>query len=171
MSKKVIRFTVQPPCAPASHKRPSSLHIILSDSLLEFYCISIEFDFQGSCFKETTGMFDFFSFSFLFCQDYIWKVNHYQKQTHPSMKTTAFLQMVKDHYFTLVLFSDKPVNTFLVQMLSFCFPESCNTSLHDSSSTPNCSISFEEMLTHSIPKPPWHGYVHGILPVMYLTLR
>lgn len=59
-------------------------------------------------------MFDFFSFSFLFCQDYIWKVNHYQKQTHPSLKTTAFLQMVKDHYFTLVLFSDKPVNTFLV---------------------------------------------------------
>lgn len=41
--------------------------------------------------------------------------------------------------------------------LSFSSDESCNTSMYDSSTTPNCSISFEEMLTHSIPRPPWHG--------------
>ena len=43
--------------------------------------------------------------------------------------------------------------------------ETCNNySLYESSSTPNnCSISFEEMLTKSIPKPPWHGYVFLIV--------
>ncbi|CAH3017848.1 unnamed protein product [Porites evermanni] len=48
---------------------------------------------------------------------------------------------------------------------SFSSDESCNTSLYDSSSTPNCSISFEEMLTHSIPKPPWHGEGYCSSPV------
>lgn len=44
--------------------------------------------------------------------------------------------------------------------------ETCNNyySLYESSSTPNnCSISFDEMLTQSIPKPPWHGYVFLIV--------
>lgn len=42
---------------------------------------------------------------------------------------------------------------------SFSSDETCNNySLYESSSTPNnCSMSFEEMLTKSIPKPPWHG--------------
>lgn len=100
MAKKVITFTVQPPCSTASRKQPTSLHI-LSGSLLKVHFILIEFDFQVSCIKET--MCDFFFFSFLFYQDYIWWVNHYQKQTHHSMKTTAFLPMVKHlHYFSLV---------------------------------------------------------------------
>ena len=100
MAKKVITFTVQPPCSTASRKQPTSLHI-LSGSLLKFHFILIEFDFQVSYIKET--MCDFFFFSFLFYQDYIWWVNHYQKQTHRSMKTTAFLRMVKHlHYFSLV---------------------------------------------------------------------
>lgn len=42
--------------------------------------------------------------------------------------------------------------------LSFSSDESCNNSVFESgSSTPNCSMSFEEMLTHSIPKAPWHS--------------
>lgn len=48
---------------------------------------------------------------------------------------------------------------------SFSSDESCNNSIYDSSSTPNCSISFEEMLTHSIPKPPWHGDGYCSSPV------
>ena len=98
MAKKVITFTVQPPCSTASRKQPTSLHI-LSGSLLKFHFILIEFDFKVSCIKDVI----FFFFSFVFYQDYIWWVNHYQKQTHHSMKTTAFLRMVKHlHYFSLV---------------------------------------------------------------------
>lgn len=49
---------------------------------------------------------------------------------------------------------------------SFSSDESCNNySLNDSSGTPNCSISFEEMLTHSFPKPPWHGDGYCSSPV------
>lgn len=50
--------------------------------------------------------------------------------------------------------------------LSFSSDESCNNSICESgSSTPNCSMSFEEMLTHSIPKPPWHGDGYCSSPV------
>lgn len=53
---------------------------------------------------------------------------------------------------------------FSVWEIWLFFPvESCNNSMYESSTTPNCSISFEEMLTHSIPRPPWHGYMHKLL--------
>ncbi|XP_074617902.1 membrane-associated tyrosine- and threonine-specific cdc2-inhibitory kinase-like [Acropora palmata] len=50
---------------------------------------------------------------------------------------------------------------------SFSSDETCNNySLYESSSTPNnCSISFEEMLTKSIPKPPWHGEGYCSSPI------
>jgi len=37
--------------------------------------------------------------------------------------------------------------------------------MYESSATPNCSISFEEMLMHSIPRPPWHGDGYCSSPV------
>ena len=60
MAKKVITFTVQPPCSTASRKQPTSLHI-LSGSLLKFHFILIEFDFQVSCIKDVI-FFSFLSF-------------------------------------------------------------------------------------------------------------
>ena len=64
MAKKVITFTVQPPCSTASRKQPTSLHI-LGGSLLKFHFILIEFDFQVSCIKETMCDFFFLFFPFL----------------------------------------------------------------------------------------------------------
>lgn len=63
----------------------------------------------------------------------------------------------------------KPGDASFHEDLSFSSGESCNNSMYDNSSnsTPNCSmtLSFEEMLTHSIPKPPWHGNGYCSSPV------
>ena len=91
---------------------------------------------------------------------------HYQLDHHAHLRSKQYIFF--DVHCSICVFSLRNMTFFPV--------ESCNNSMYDSGTTPNCSISFEEMLTHSIPRPPWHGYVCklyinncNILNVLFLS--